>query len=68
MIIHFGMNIATILVNIIIAITKVVKAITIIVIINGDHQVIPSLTVEPGVVVFPLVDVETLRSPHPGAG
>ena len=68
------MIIATILVNIIIAITKVVKVITtieiIIVIINcnGDHQVIPSLTVEPGVVVFPLVDVETLRSPHPGAG
>ena len=66
------MNIATILVNINIAITKVVKVITtieiIIVIINGDHQVIPSLTVEPGVVVFPLVDVETLRSPHPGAG
>ena len=60
------MNIATILVNIIITITKVVKVI--IVIINGDHQVIPSLTVEPGVVVFPLVDVETLRSPHPGAG
>ena len=59
-------------VNEVLVITIIVKVITtieiIIVIINGDHQVIPSLTVKPGVVVFPLVDVETLRSPHPGAG
>ena len=31
---------------------------------HHHHHHLPSLAVKPGVVVFPLVDVETLSSPH----